>query len=189
MDFAIRLINLVAQLLSQSKMNFLRLSYCFLVLLGVGGDCRLDTQLGGEVTTSVKSNNDLVRNLRVGPAASAAAPVENRRDLLSIVSGNTADAISPTDNPDSECFDEYGISYCVNGCPSLWYAVKGTGLSMTASSCVGGASYDQRIIVWGGTSCSDRSCIGMWKKWFASVSSCNSLSLRSLAFVHSIRQQ
>jgi hypothetical protein len=75
----------------------------------------------------------------------------------------TAGAVSPTDNP-PVCPNEIDRSDCLNGCPSLWYSVIGTGLSMTASSCAPGtfADFDQRIIVWGGTSCSDKTCVGCW---------------------------
>jgi hypothetical protein len=180
-----------------TMMNDLRLSYCLLVLLGVGVDCRplkrrLVTELGDEVTTAIKSKEDFVRNLRQGHVASAAAPGaaeidRHRRDLASAISGNNAGAISPTDNPNGGCLDNYGVAYCLNGCPSLWYAVKGTGLPMTASTC-GFANYDTRIIVWGGTSCSDKTCIGTSKKclW---RSTCKFFSLLTLAFFHSNRQQ
>jgi hypothetical protein len=156
-------------------MNVARLSFYLLALLGVGGDCRpleprRDAELGGEATTiGVKSKEDCTRSLRREPATSAAAPRvhaandEQRRDLLSVISGNTAGGIYPTDNP-VDCVDERGIPFCINTCASLWYAVKGTGLPMTANSCaVGGVSYDQRIIVWGGTSCADKTCVGTSK--------------------------
>jgi hypothetical protein len=146
-------------------MNFRRLSYYVLVLLRVGGYCRplerhLDTELGREVTTAVKFKKDFERNLRRGSATSSANDVH--RDLTAVVSGDTTSAISPSDNP-AVCIDEYGGSSCVNGCPSLWYSVKGTGHPMTATSCAAGASYDQRIVVWGGTSCSDKQCVGASK--------------------------
>jgi hypothetical protein len=162
-------------------MSVLRLSFYLLAILGVGGDCRpleprRDAELGGEATpTGVKSKEDCMRSLRRGPATSAAAPRvhaandEQRRDLLSVISGNTAFGIYPTGNP-VDCVDERGIPFCINTCASLWYAVKGTGLPMTANSCgFGGVSYDQRIIVWGGTSCADKTCVGTSKGCFRVV--------------------
>jgi hypothetical protein len=157
-------------------MNVLLLTFYLLALLGVGGDSRpleprRDSELGREATTGVKPKEDRMRSLRRGPASIAAAPrtrvaanVGQRRDLRSVISGNTAGGIYPTGNP-VDCVDERGIPFCINTCDSLWYAVKGTGLPMTANSCgVGGVTYDQRIIVWGGTSCAEKTCVGTSKR-------------------------
>jgi hypothetical protein len=163
-------------------MALIRVSYCLLVLLGMGSESllakhRVDADLGGGAEAQLKSNGygfgaRSMQSLRRGPASADTAAAsasggnnEHYRKLSSVVSGDLAGAISPTDNPDS-CTDEYGSSSCVNGCPSLWYTVEGTGFPMTASSCIGGigfAGYDQRIIVWGGTSCYDKQCVGTSK--------------------------
>jgi hypothetical protein len=158
-------------------MTFLRLSCYLLVFLAVGSEtlARREQQVDSEfsegmmkeeLANGIGAEMESSRSVRRGPAAAAdaaTAPANKRhRELSSAIPGSlTTSAISPTDNP-TVCPNEIGLNDCLNGCPSLWYTVIGTGLSMTASSCAPGtyADYDQRIIVWGGTSCSDKTCVG-----------------------------
>jgi hypothetical protein len=72
---------------------------------------------------------------------------------------------------------------------------------MTASSCAPGtfADFDQRIIVWGGTSCSDKTCVGASTRQcigFDGLELCVlvaylnvPLTLLSVAFIDSRRSQ
>jgi hypothetical protein len=78
---------------------------------------------------------------------------QRSRDLVS-TSGSTIGAPVPQDNPNTQCL----FSNCINGCPSLFYRLVGTGRNVTATTC-GTASFRQRTYVWEGPSCGSLACV------------------------------
>lgn len=72
------------------------------------------------------------------------------------IDGNTIGAHPAAGNPNPSCGSE---TSCINGCPSVFYRVLGTGANMTASTCPYN-DYDSRIYVWEGDACANFKCVG-----------------------------
>jgi hypothetical protein len=78
-------------------------------------------------------------------------------ESFTTVIGNTTGAPAPSTNPTS-CL---GYSSCINGCPSVWHRVIGTGGRMSASTCsapVGSQLLDSVLYLWTGR-CDSLTCL------------------------------
>lgn len=112
--------------------------------------------LGANAAAAADASPERLVAVEDGPTETAPPPPARYLDEdLQVFVGSTVGAPSPTDNP----ICPYVQDYCVNGCPSLWYSVVGTGGDITVSSC-GTVNYDQVYHIFEGNSCSDLACYG-----------------------------
>jgi hypothetical protein len=77
--------------------------------------------------------------------------------LSTSITGNIEGALSPNANP--PCPNEFGNADGVNGYPSLWYVVIGTGARMFATTCDPATGWDTRLVIYKGN-CDDMACVG-----------------------------